>query len=221
MADVARGIHDKLVRRHPHVFGDVVADETADVMRNWEQIKKEEKGTTSIVEGITPGLPSLLYTHKLFRKAASVGLDPGDARRGARPHRRRGRAVCAPATTTSRPTSRSCSPPRSWSRAPAASTPSPRCAAGPRATAAASRRWSTSPLARDLDLAALDPPAVAALWLESAPTSITDSTSRAPAEVDSTDVQRGSTAGMVPMRPALKSSTAWTISSRVFITNGP
>lgn len=78
MADVARGIHDKLVRRHPHVFGDVVANETADVMRNWEQIKKEEKGTTSIVAGITPGLPSLLYTHKLFRKAASVGLDIDD-----------------------------------------------------------------------------------------------------------------------------------------------
>jgi tetrapyrrole methylase family protein/MazG family protein len=77
MADVARGIHDKLVRRHPHVFGDVVAEQTSDVMRNWEQIKKEEKGTTSIVAGITPGLPSLLYTHKLFRKAASVGLDPG------------------------------------------------------------------------------------------------------------------------------------------------
>ena len=78
MADVARGIHDKLVRRHPHVFGDVVADQTSDVMRNWEQIKKEEKGTTSIVEGITPGLPSLLYTHKLFRKAASVGLEIDD-----------------------------------------------------------------------------------------------------------------------------------------------
>jgi tetrapyrrole methylase family protein/MazG family protein len=78
MADVARGIHDKLVRRHPHVFGDVVADETADVMRNWEQIKKQEKGTTSIVAGITPGLPSLLYTHKLFRKAASVGLEIDD-----------------------------------------------------------------------------------------------------------------------------------------------
>ncbi len=77
MADVARGIHDKLVRRHPHVFGDVVADETADVVRNWEQIKKDEKGTTSIVEGITQGLPSLLYTNKLFRKAASLGLDPG------------------------------------------------------------------------------------------------------------------------------------------------
>jgi tetrapyrrole methylase family protein/MazG family protein len=77
MADVARGVHDKLVRRHPHVFGDVVADETSDVMRNWEQIKLEEKGTTSLVEGITPGLPSLLYANKLFRKAASIGLDPG------------------------------------------------------------------------------------------------------------------------------------------------
>ena len=51
---------------------------SSDVMRNWEQIKKDEKGTTSIVAGITPGLPSLLYAHKLLRKAASVGLDPGD-----------------------------------------------------------------------------------------------------------------------------------------------
>jgi tetrapyrrole methylase family protein/MazG family protein len=78
LADVARGVHDKLVHRHPHVFGDVVAEQTSDVMRNWEQIKKDEKGTTSIVDGITPGLPSLLYTHKLFRKAASVGLEIDD-----------------------------------------------------------------------------------------------------------------------------------------------
>jgi tetrapyrrole methylase family protein/MazG family protein len=78
MSDVARGIHDKLVRRHPHVFGDTEADTSSDVMRNWEQIKKDEKGHTSIVSGITPGLPSLLYAHKLLRKAASVGLEPGD-----------------------------------------------------------------------------------------------------------------------------------------------
>jgi tetrapyrrole methylase family protein/MazG family protein len=77
MADVARGVHDKLVRRHPHVFGEVVAEAVPDVMRNWEQIKKEEKGTTSLVDDVTPGLPSLLYTNKLFRKAASIGLDPG------------------------------------------------------------------------------------------------------------------------------------------------
>jgi tetrapyrrole methylase family protein/MazG family protein len=78
MGDVARGIHDKLVRRHPHVFGDVDAGTSDAVMANWEQIKKEEKGVESIVVGITPGLPSLLYAHKLYRKAASVGLDPGD-----------------------------------------------------------------------------------------------------------------------------------------------
>jgi len=79
MDDVARGIHDKLVRRHPHVFGEVEASTSDAVMANWEQIKKAEKGVDSIVAGITPGLPSLLYAHKLLRKAASVGLDPGDA----------------------------------------------------------------------------------------------------------------------------------------------
>jgi len=79
MAEIAQGVHDKLVRRHPHVFGDVDADSSDVVMANWEQIKKEEKGVESIVAGITPGLASLLYAHKLLRKAASVGLDPGDA----------------------------------------------------------------------------------------------------------------------------------------------
>lgn len=79
MGEVERGIHDKLVRRHPHVFGDVDADTSADVIRNWEQIKKDERATDSVVAGITPGLPSLLYTHKLLRKAASIGIDPGDA----------------------------------------------------------------------------------------------------------------------------------------------
>jgi tetrapyrrole methylase family protein/MazG family protein len=77
VADVARGIHEKLVRRHPHIFGDVSADTVSEVMTNWEQIKKVEKGSDSIVEGISPGLASLLYAHKLYRKAASVGLEPG------------------------------------------------------------------------------------------------------------------------------------------------
>ncbi len=79
LADVARGVHDKLIRRHPHVFGEVSVETTADVMRNWEQIKKAEKGHDSIVAGITPGLPALLYVHKLYRKAASVGLESGAA----------------------------------------------------------------------------------------------------------------------------------------------
>jgi tetrapyrrole methylase family protein / MazG family protein len=75
-ADVSDGIREKLVRRHPHVFGDVSAETPSDVMRNWEQIKKDERGSDSIVDTVAPGLPALLYTHKLFRKAASVGLDP-------------------------------------------------------------------------------------------------------------------------------------------------
>ena len=78
MADVARGIHDKLVRRHPHVFGDLTVETSTDVTAHWEQIKKQEKGVDSIVADITPGLPSLLHAHKLMRKAASVGLDVGD-----------------------------------------------------------------------------------------------------------------------------------------------
>ncbi len=65
------------MRRHPHIFGDVEADTVSEVMTNWEQIKKREKGSDSIVEGISPGLASLLYAHKLYRKAASVGLEPG------------------------------------------------------------------------------------------------------------------------------------------------
>ena len=75
LADVARGIHDKLVHRHPHVFGDVQADTPDTVMRNWEQIKQAEKGRQSLMDGIPGDLPSLLYAHKVQRKAASVGFD--------------------------------------------------------------------------------------------------------------------------------------------------
>ncbi len=75
LADVARTVHDKLVGRHPHVFGSVVADTPGAVMRNWEQIKKAEKGRTSMMDGIAGDLPSLLYAHKVQRKAASVGLE--------------------------------------------------------------------------------------------------------------------------------------------------
>jgi tetrapyrrole methylase family protein/MazG family protein len=75
LADVARGIHDKLVRRHPHVFGNVEAETAGQVMRNWEQIKRDEKGRASIMDGIPGDLPSLLYAHKVQRKAASVGTE--------------------------------------------------------------------------------------------------------------------------------------------------
>ena len=76
LADVARTVHDKLVGRHPHVFGTVEADTSGAVLRNWEQIKKAEKGHASLMEGIAGDLPSLLYAHKVQRKAASVGVEP-------------------------------------------------------------------------------------------------------------------------------------------------
>ncbi len=73
LADVARGIHDKLVRRHPHVFGQVEVDDADDVMANWEQIKRDEKGRDSVFDGIADTLPSLLFAHKVQRKVVSVG----------------------------------------------------------------------------------------------------------------------------------------------------
>ena len=75
LADVARGIHDKLVYRHPHVFAEVDVDGTDDVIRNWEQLKKAEKGRTSVMDGIPGDLPALLYAHKVLRKASSLGVE--------------------------------------------------------------------------------------------------------------------------------------------------
>jgi len=75
LADVARGIHDKLVHRHPHVFGTVEAATAGEVMHNWEQIKQAEKGRESRMDGIPGDLPSLLYAHKVQRKAASAGVE--------------------------------------------------------------------------------------------------------------------------------------------------
>jgi tetrapyrrole methylase family protein/MazG family protein len=77
LADVARTVHDKLVHRHPHVFGDVDAATPDAVVRNWEQLKKAEKGRTSVFEGIPGNLPALLYAHKVLRKAASIGVEHG------------------------------------------------------------------------------------------------------------------------------------------------
>jgi tetrapyrrole methylase family protein/MazG family protein len=70
LADVARSVHDKLVARHPHVFGPA-----GEAMPNWEETKKAEKGRTSVMEGVPGNLPSLLYAFKLQSKAASVGFD--------------------------------------------------------------------------------------------------------------------------------------------------
>jgi tetrapyrrole methylase family protein/MazG family protein len=75
MADVARGVHDKLVRRHPHVFGDVQADDADTVVANWDAIKRAEKGRTSVFEGVPTAQPSLSYAYALQRKAAKAGFD--------------------------------------------------------------------------------------------------------------------------------------------------
>ena len=74
LADVARGVHDKLVSRHPHVFGDVVAETPEDVATNWETQKLVEKGRTSVTEGIPAALPALALAAKLQRKALAVGM---------------------------------------------------------------------------------------------------------------------------------------------------
>jgi MazG family protein len=74
LADVARGVHDKLVSRHPHVFGDVTVETADDVASNWEALKKVEKGRTSVTEGIPAALPSLALAAKLQRKAAAIGM---------------------------------------------------------------------------------------------------------------------------------------------------
>jgi tetrapyrrole methylase family protein / MazG family protein len=78
LADVARGVHDKLVHRHPHVFGDSVAATSEQVVANWEEIKKEEKGRSSVTEGIPMDLPALLLSTKLQRKALSVHVSDLD-----------------------------------------------------------------------------------------------------------------------------------------------
>lgn len=75
LAEVARGIHDKLVGRHPHVFADVVVAGADDVVANWEQIKKAEKGRESVFEGIPAQLPALLYATKVHKKAEALGVN--------------------------------------------------------------------------------------------------------------------------------------------------
>jgi tetrapyrrole methylase family protein/MazG family protein len=74
LADVARGVHDKLVARHPHVFGDETAETADDVAANWEAIKKAEKGRSSVTEGIPAALPALALAAKLQRKATAIGM---------------------------------------------------------------------------------------------------------------------------------------------------
>jgi MazG family protein len=83
--DVIDQVHEKMVRRHPHVFADTKAGDSATVLRNWEAIKAEEKRVagkasggaegTSILDGVSTKAPSLMEAHQLSTKAARVGFD--------------------------------------------------------------------------------------------------------------------------------------------------
>ncbi len=80
LPDVASNLNAKLIRRHPHIFGDVVASDSADVLRNWEQIKRSEKKASanpqsSMLDDIPRALPAVLEASKLGSRAAKVGFD--------------------------------------------------------------------------------------------------------------------------------------------------
>jgi nucleoside triphosphate diphosphatase len=87
IADVIERIHTKMVSRHPHVFGNVSARTSAEVLKNWEQLKAEERRVAkkfsgksasqpaSVLDGVPRTLPALLEAHQLTRRAANVGFD--------------------------------------------------------------------------------------------------------------------------------------------------
>jgi tetrapyrrole methylase family protein/MazG family protein len=95
VAEVIREIHDKMIRRHPHVFGKTRAKDSAEVLRNWEQIKAEERRAsgkksdsngggktpkeTSLLDGVSHALPATLEGFQLTRKASRIGFDWDDA----------------------------------------------------------------------------------------------------------------------------------------------
>lgn len=78
IAEVAREVSDKLVRRHPHVFGDAQADDSGAVLKQWDAIKRAEKNADEnapYFSGLTKALPALLLAQKVQTKAARVGFD--------------------------------------------------------------------------------------------------------------------------------------------------
>jgi XTP/dITP diphosphohydrolase/tetrapyrrole methylase family protein/MazG family protein/ATP diphosphatase len=74
----ARLVHEKLVRRHPHIFGAVEAETGEQVRRNWETIKREQEGRRGIFHDVPESLPALLYARKVQQRAKSVGFEYPD-----------------------------------------------------------------------------------------------------------------------------------------------
>ena len=95
LAEVAEHCRQKLIRRHPHVFGDRAAETAGDVVRNWDQIKRDDEGSGEVFGPIPDTLPSTLYAKKILRRARNAG--PRMARH-VRRHRgapaRRGAGCC-------------------------------------------------------------------------------------------------------------------------------
>ena len=86
LAAVADAVREKLIRRHPHVFGDRAAETAGEVVRNWDEIKREQEGEGEVFGSIPETLPSTLYAKKVLRRARSAGFrwnaedeDPGTA----------------------------------------------------------------------------------------------------------------------------------------------
>ena len=76
IADVANALNDKLVFRHPHVFGEVKVENSHDVETNWEKIKLKEKGgNRTVLAGVPEALPALIKSYRIQEKAANVGFD--------------------------------------------------------------------------------------------------------------------------------------------------
>ena len=74
--DVCKSLNEKLVYRHPHVFGETVANNAKTVVQNWETLKLKEKGgNTSVLSGVPTSLPALIKAHRIQDKARSVGFD--------------------------------------------------------------------------------------------------------------------------------------------------
>ncbi|MDB9960708.1 nucleoside triphosphate pyrophosphohydrolase [Oceanihabitans sp.] len=74
IADVCHSICDKLVHRHPHIYGDVIVNSEEDVKRNWEKLKLKE-GKSSVLEGVPKSLPALVKANRIQDKVAGVGFD--------------------------------------------------------------------------------------------------------------------------------------------------
>ena len=78
LEEVARLVHDKLVRRHPHVFGDAEAKTAGRVRERWDEIKRTDEQREGIFHHVPESLPALLYARKVQRRAAAIGLEYPD-----------------------------------------------------------------------------------------------------------------------------------------------